>query len=276
VFGGQLEAINIAGSATGNPGATAVSTVDEAPELSARSSAHIVLLHEGLGSVGLWRSFPQQLHSACPGAEVFAYSRHGYGASALPSLPRPASYMHHEADAVLPHILHERGIEAPVLVGHSDGASIALLYAGLQRAAPPRGLVLIAPHVFVEDITIAGIEAARDAYCDGDLRTRLARHHGSVDAAFRGWNDVWLSPSFRTWSIEDRLACITCPVLLIQGANDPYGTEAQLDAIETGVGTPNADVARLIIDGCGHAPHLENPSPVIAAIRVFMQQLAQA
>ncbi len=261
VLGGQLEA---------------TTTTGRGPAQVARRPPHLVLLHEGLGSVGLWRSFPQQLHDACAGAEVFAYSRHGYGASAPPVLPRPVTYMHHEADAVLPQVLHELGIQAPILIGHSDGASIALLNAGSQQQpAQPAALVLIAPHVFVEDITVAAIEAARISYSSGDLRTRLAKHHVDVDAAFNGWNDVWLSPEFRTWNIEDRLSNIVCPVLLIQGSADPYGTLKQLDAIEAGIKTPSINVTRLIIDGCGHAPHLERPETVVAAIASFIGELGQ-
>jgi pimeloyl-ACP methyl ester carboxylesterase len=176
--------------------------------------------------------------------------------------------MHDEADVVLPALLEQFGVERPVLVGHSDGASIALLYAGAGR--PVRALVLLAPHVFVEDRSIEGIEAARRAYRNGDLAVRLARHHDNPDATFRGWNDVWLSPEFRSWNIEDRLPAVTCPVLLVQGAADPYGTVAQLDAIERGVAGP---CRRVVLPGVGHAPHAEAPAETLAVVGAFVGEV---
>jgi pimeloyl-ACP methyl ester carboxylesterase len=172
--------------------------------------------------------------------------------------------MHDEA-RVLRALLAERGIERPVLVGHSDGASIAIIAAG--SGLPVTSMVLIAPHVFVEDRSITGIEAARDAYETGDLRARLARHHDDVDAAFRGWNDVWLSPAFRSWDITSYLPSIACRVLLVQSADDPYGTLAQLDAIESGVRGP---VERLVLPGDSHSPHVARPDQVVEAIAHFM------
>jgi pimeloyl-ACP methyl ester carboxylesterase len=225
----------------------------------------VVFLHEGLGSIGLWRSFPTDVRRACGDRELLVYSRQGHGHSAAASLPRPVSYMHHEADDVLPAMLEPFGIEAPVLVGHSDGASIALLYAGAGRRV--HALVLLAPHVFVEERSIDGIEAARDAYREGDLATRLARHHDDPDATFRGWNDVWLSPAFRAWNIEDRLGAITCPVLLVQGDADPYGTLAQLDAIERGVSGP---CCRVVLPGVGHAPQVDAPAATLAVVSGFV------
>ena len=182
------------------------------------------------------------------------YSRHGHGSSAVVDEPRRIDYMHHEADAVLPELLDRLGIVRPVLIGHSDGASIALLYAGAGHSVA--GLVLLAPHVFVEDRSIAGIEAARDAYRRGDLAQRMARYHRNADTTFRGWNDVWLSPDFRSWNITERLPTIDCPVLLIQGADDQYGSVAQLDAIDRGVRGP---CRRVVVPGVGHSPHLEAP-----------------
>jgi pimeloyl-ACP methyl ester carboxylesterase len=168
--------------------------------------------------------------------------------------------MHDEA-RVLKAMLVERGIERPVLVGHSDGASIAIIAAG--SGLPVTSLVLMAPHVFVEDQSIAGIEAAKMAYEEGGLRARLARYHDDVDGAFRGWNDVWLSPEFRSWDITSYLPAIVCPVLLVQSADDPYGTLAQLDAIESGVRGP---VERLVVPGDAHAPHVDHPEEVIDAV----------
>jgi pimeloyl-ACP methyl ester carboxylesterase len=224
----------------------------------------LVLLHEGLGSVELWRAVPDALHEAT-GRRVVAYSRAGYGRSGPAVLPRPVSYMHDEADVVLPALLDDLAIARPVLVGHSDGASIAVLHAGAGR--PVAGLVLIAPHVVVEDVSVASIAAARDAYATTDLRDRLARYHDDVDATFRGWNDVWLSPAFRSWDITGRLAAITAPVLVVQGDDDPYGTTHQVDLIAAGVGGP-CDV--LLLPGVGHAPHLEAPTEVLAAITAFV------
>ena len=228
----------------------------------------LVFLHEGLGSIALWRSFPDDVRRAAGGRELLVYSRQGYGHSAPASGPRPVSYMHDEAEEVLPALLGLVGLERPILVGHSDGASIALLYAGAGRSV--RALVLLAPHVFVEDRSIEGIEAARRAYREGDLATRLARHHDDPDATFRGWNDVWLSPEFRSWNIEDRLPAVTCPVLLVQGDADPYGSVAQLDAIERGVDGP---CRRVVLSGVGHAPHAEAPAETLALVGEFVAGL---
>ncbi len=200
---------------------------------------------------------------------MLVYSRHGHGWSAPLSEPRQVTYMHDEADRVLPALLDQLGLERPVLVGHSDGASIALLYAGAGHAVA--GLVLLAPHVFVEDCSVAAIAAARQAYATTDLPAKMARHHRDPDATFHGWNDIWLDPQFRSWNIEARLAAITAPVLLIQGADDQYGTLAQLDAIERGVGGP---VERLVIPGVGHAPHLESPATTRAAVVTFVSTIS--
>jgi pimeloyl-ACP methyl ester carboxylesterase len=230
----------------------------------------LVLLHEGLGCVALWRRFPRDLHEAT-GRRVVVFSRAGYGHSGLAPLPRPVTYMHHEADVVLPALLDALAIARPVLVGHSDGASISLLAAG--AGVPVAGLVLLAPHVIVEDVTVASIAAAREAYGTGDLRAKLARYHDDVDNAFRGWNDVWLSPAFRAWDITDRLPAIDAPVLVIQGTEDPYGTLRQLELIEAGVGCP---FDSLVLPGVGHAPHLEAPDAVLAAIAAFVARFRPA
>jgi pimeloyl-ACP methyl ester carboxylesterase len=224
----------------------------------------IVLLHEGLGSVGLWRDFPRAVGEAT-GARVVAYSRFGHGASDPPPRPRTPRFMHEEALEVLPALLGELGIEAPVLVGHSDGASIALVHAASH---PVRAVVAMAPHVFVEPGCVAEIREVRAAYETGGLRERMARHHRDPDAAFHGWNDVWLDPDFPRWSIEDVLPAITCPLLLIQGTEDQYGTLEQLDRIEAAVAGP---VERLHLV-CRHAPHLEAPEETLAATAGFIRR----
>jgi pimeloyl-ACP methyl ester carboxylesterase len=228
----------------------------------------LVFLHEGLGSLALWRDFPRRVSALCGDPTTVVYSRAGYGHSPPARLPRPVTYMHDEALVALPRVLADASLERPVLVGHSDGASIALLHA--SGGNPVTALVLLAPHVFVEDRTIAGIEAATRAYDEGPLRTRLARHHADVDATFRGWSDIWLSPEFRTWNITSALPAITSPILLIQESDDPYGTLAQLDAIESGV-PASTPVTRLVLPGTGHSPHESAPGKVATAIATFLQ-----
>jgi pimeloyl-ACP methyl ester carboxylesterase len=235
-----------------------------------RSATVVVLLHEGLGSVGQWRDWPLRLVAAT-GLGVFAYSRAGYGGSDPVDLPRPLDYMEIEARG-LPAVLDAAGIARALVVGHSDGASIAIAAAGGAGGDRIAGLALLAPHVFVEDSGLAAIAAARDAYRDGDLRSRLARHHGSnVDVAFRGWNDAWLDPGFRSFNLERYLGAITAPTVVIQGDADPYGTLAQVDAVERGVSGP---VSRLILAGCGHAPHRDQPGPTTAAVAALARQVA--
>jgi pimeloyl-ACP methyl ester carboxylesterase len=173
--------------------------------------------------------------------------------------------MHHEADVVLPALLAALGVDRPVLIGHSDGASIALLYAGARQAVA--ALICLAPHVFVEDASIAGIAAARDVFESSDMAAKLGRYHAVPEATFWGWNDVWLSDDFRDWNIEDRLPDIAAPTLLVQGTDDQYGTLAQLDAIESGVRGP---VERLVIEGAGHSPHLDARAEVVTAIARFV------
>jgi pimeloyl-ACP methyl ester carboxylesterase len=207
------------------------------------------------------------------GMGVLVYSRWGYGCSDPVPLPRPLSYMHDEALASLPEVLDAARVRSCVLFGHSDGGSIALVFAGsgLPQAERVRGLVLEAPHVFVEDLSIQSIAAARDAYHGGsDLRERLARHHADVEGAFRGWNDAWLDPGFRAWNIEEYLPRVRVPSLVVQGADDPYGTLAQLDAIARQSG---AAVKRLVLPGCGHAPHRDRPDEVEAAVVAFVAGL---
>jgi pimeloyl-ACP methyl ester carboxylesterase len=221
-----------------------------------------VLLHEGLGSVGLWRDFPARLSEAT-GRRVVAFSRFGHGRSEPPPQPRTPAFFHEEALEILPEVLARLDAPEPILVGHSDGASIALIHAGHH---PVSGIALLAPHVFVEDVTVAEIRIARERYAEGGLRERMARHHDDVDAAFRGWCDVWLDPAFRDWNLEADAERVTCPALLIQGVDDPYGTLEQLDRIEARVRGP---VTRLELPG-GHSPHLEAPEAVLAAIRNWL------
>ncbi len=233
------------------------------------SIAPLVFLHEGLGSIGLWRGFPADV-AAATGRVAIVYSRLGYGRSdPWPGKRRP-DYMHREALESLPALLDSLAVSDPVLVGHSDGASIALIYAGMSNR-PVTGLVLLAPHVFVEPESIAGIAEAREAYATTDLPARMARHHDDADATFWQWNDVWLSPEFRDWNIEDALPAIETPVLVVQGTVDQYGTVAQVEAIERGAA---GRVERLVLEGCGHAPHLECGAVTLHAVTHFVRSLA--
>jgi pimeloyl-ACP methyl ester carboxylesterase len=253
----------------------------------------LVLLHEGLGSVELWRDVPELL-AALIGWGVFAYSRFGYGRSDPTPLPRPMTYMHHEAQVVLPEVLKAAGIGRCVLVGHSDGGSIAAIYAGSVspkgswpgRVRPPTtlegaipqgapghdviGLVTIAAHFFVEDLNIASIERIKQEYETGGLRQRMARYHQDVDVAFRGWNGAWLDPDFRSFDIIGLLPNIQVPILALQGADDPYGTDEQLHVLKANVQVP---VTTQLIPGAKHAPHLEAQEDTLAAISSFIADL---
>ncbi|MDA0181187.1 alpha/beta hydrolase [Solirubrobacter phytolaccae] len=216
----------------------------------------LVFLHEGLGSIELWRDFPDRVHAAT-GRRVFLYSRAGHGQSDLPDGNRTPRFMHEEALDVLPRLLEEHGIERPVLIGHSDGASIALIHASQH---PVDRLVLLAPHVFVEDITVASIEAARTTFETTDLKARMARYHRDPERTFRLWNDIWLAPEFRAWNIEDVLPRITAPTLVIQGSGDQYGTLAQVEAIP----------GRHVVLDAQHAPHLEAPESTLEHVTEFL------
>jgi pimeloyl-ACP methyl ester carboxylesterase len=227
--------------------------------------APLLFLHEGLGSVGLWRGFPERI-AAATGRRTVAYSRWGHGWSDPPPAPRTPRFMHEEATIVVPAVRAALGLDRAVLIGHSDGASIALLHAA---SAAVDGLVVMAPHVFVEELGLREIEAARRRFDEGDLRSRLARHHRDPDAAFRNWNDVWLDPEFRRWDLRAELAGITCPVLAVQGSADPYGSTAHVTAIRDGAPGP---VELLLLDG-GHSPHLDHPDAVAAAITGFVAGL---
>jgi pimeloyl-ACP methyl ester carboxylesterase len=214
----------------------------------------VVFLHEGLGSISMWKDFPREL-CAAHGLAGFVFSRYGYGNST--PKPRderwPPDFMQQQANEVLPALFAAVGIERPWLFGHSDGATIALLYAA---AHPTAGVIAVAPHLFVEEVAIASIELARDAFESSDLRARLARHHADPDSAFRGWNDAWLSPEFRHWNIERDIETIACPVLAIQGENDEYGTLEQIHAIARRL--PKTRL--LVLPECGHSPHRDQPA----------------
>jgi len=228
----------------------------------------IVLLHEGLGCITLWRSFPEQL-AICTGCGVFVYSRAGYGASDTVPLPRPLDYMTQEAQA-LSGVLDTLNINKAVLLGHSDGASIAAIYAGSTQDHRIRGLILLAPHFFVESISIEAIKQARKEYYSGTLREKLSIYHQDVDAAFNGWCDAWLNKNFKSFNIADNIDYLRIPTLAIQGVDDPYGTLAQIDELEQ---RSYAPVEKLILTNCKHAPHLEKQQECLSAIQIFLKRL---
>jgi pimeloyl-ACP methyl ester carboxylesterase len=228
-----------------------------------RAAPPLVLLHEGLGCVEQWRDVPARV-AAVTGRRVFAYDRLGYGRSAPVTLPRPLDYMEREGRDVLPRVLDAAGIDRAVLVGHSDGASIAIVFAA-EHPARTEALVLEAPHVFVEDLSVASIAKAKEEYEHGPLRAALAKYHADVDVAFRGWNDAWLDPSFRSWSLTSYVARIRAPVLVVQAEDDPYGTLAQVDAITSVTGAE-----RLVFPTGGHAPHRTRAEETIDAIARFV------
>ena len=241
-----------------------------APEAAAASAPLMIFLHEGLGSLSMWKDFPARLCAAL-GWRGLVYSRPGYGRST----PRAAEeawgldFMHRQAHEVLPALLQALGIDAehkrPWLLGHSDGGSIALLHAA-RYPAQVGGLVVLAPHIVVEDLSVQSIAAARQAYIDTDLRQRLARHHDDPDSAFWGWNDIWLHPPFRHWSIEDEIGTIACPLLAVQGLDDEYGTLEQIRGIARRV--PGTELLELA--DCGHSPHRDQGEALIAAVARFV------
>lgn len=226
----------------------------------------LVLLHEGLGCIALWRDLPAQLAQET-GCGVFAWSRFGYGQSDPVTLPRPLTYMHEEALDIMPRVLDAAGIRRALPIGHSDGGSIAAIHAGRTRDPRLAGLVLIAAHFFVEDLNVASIRQIKAEYEQGDLRRRLARYHRDVDGAFYGWNGAWLDPGFRAFDLTAELEGIAVPVLGLQGQDDPYGTDAQLQVLARHVHT-NAQIA--LIAGARHAPHLEAAEPTRVAITGFV------
>ena len=239
-----------------------------------REAPLLVFLHEGLGSLSMWRDYPARLCEAA-GCRGLVYSRPGYGRSTprAPGASWTPRFMHEQAHDVLPAFLRAVGVDAerepPWLVGHSDGGSIALLHAA---AYPSRtaGLVVLAPHILVEDLSVASIARAREAYLHTDLRGRLARHHDDPDSAFWGWNDIWLHPDFRAWSIEAEVARISCPVLAVQGLDDEYGTLEQIRGIARRV--PTAELLEL--PACGHSPHRDQPEALTRAITEFLSRHA--
>ena len=229
----------------------------------------MVFLHEGLGSVSMWRNFPDQLCQAL-GCRGLVYSRPGYGNST----PRAADdhwapdFMHRQADEVLPAFLRAVGVHVqkqPLwLFGHSDGGSIALLYA-MHHPRALAGAIVVAPHILVEEVSIASIAEARNAYLETGLRQRLARHHADPDSAFWGWNDIWLDPGFRPWRIDEQLGSITCPLLAVQGVDDAYGTLEQI----RGIARKAPQCELLELQACGHSPHKDQPDRLIAAVTHF-------
>ena len=229
----------------------------------------LLLLHEGLGCVGLWGDFPEKLQAAT-GCGVFAYSRAGYGRSSPVILPRPLSYMHDEARDTLPKLLDEIGLQRGLLMGHSDGASIAAIYAGSHQDHRVCGLTLIAPHFFTEDSGIAAIEEARKAYEKGNLRARLSRWHADVDNAFKGWNGAWLDPGFRRWDITEFLAYIRVPILIVQGEDDQYGTVKQIEMAEQECYCP-VEVA--LLSGVKHSPQREAGEATLKIISEFVRRV---
>jgi pimeloyl-ACP methyl ester carboxylesterase len=229
---------------------------EDAPEL--------VFLHEGLGSVSLWKDFPARV-AEVTGCPVTVYSRYGSGNSDLLKEPRAVRYMHDEALQSLPDLLSQLKIENPILVGHSDGGSIAIIYAGVHNQV--RGLVLLAPHVFVEGLSVASIAEAKVKFETTNLPEKLARHHRDASRTFWGWNDIWLHPEFRNWNIEEYLPRITCPALVIQGLEDQYGTMAQVEAIRKQSAGP---VQVLALEDCRHSPQRDQPEKVLEAVGKFV------
>jgi len=229
----------------------------------------IVMLHEGLGCTGLWGDFPDRLQAATS-AGVLVYSRAGYGASTPVTLPRPLDYMHIEALEILPKLLDAIGFRRGLLLGHSDGASIAAIYAGGAQDHRVRGLAMIAPHFVVEDISVTSIAEIKTAYETTGLKTKLARWHRDVDNAFYGWNDAWLDPKFRSWDISEYLAYIRVPVAILQGADDQYGTIRQIEIAQEECYCP---VEVTMIPGAGHSPFREAPEATLDAISEFAERI---
>ena len=228
----------------------------------------IVMLHEGLGSVALWKDFPQRLATRT-GCAVLVYSRYGLGNSDRLLEKRPVEFMHHEGEVVLPELLDKLNISSPIVLGHSDGGSIAIIFAG-KYPERPRALILEAPHVFVEDLSVASITQAKMAYLTTDLPQKLGRYHRDVNATFWGWNDIWLDPQFRKWNIEKYLPAIRCPILFIQGEEDEYGTVAQVEAIQGAL--PSTEI--LMLPNCKHSPHRDQADATLQRMAEFVAEVA--
>jgi pimeloyl-ACP methyl ester carboxylesterase len=231
----------------------------------------LVLLHEGLGCVGMWGDFPDKLQKAT-GCGVFVYSREGYGQSSPAKLPRPLTFMHTEAQDTLPKILETIGFQHGLLVGHSDGASIAAIYGGSHQDHRVSGIVLIAPHFIVEDVTSTAIAEMRKAYDSTDLRARLARYHTDVDATVHGWSDVWLKGDFRKWDLTEFLAYIRVPVLIVQGEGDQYGTVRQIEIAQEECYCP-VEVA--LLPNAKHVPQREAPEATMKAVTEFVARVLE-
>jgi pimeloyl-ACP methyl ester carboxylesterase len=229
----------------------------------------LVFLHEGLGSIAQWRDFPADL-SARTGCSALVYSRYGNGRSQPLGEPRPVSYMHDEARTLF-DVLKAAGVRRAILLGHSDGASIALIAASVEHTSV-QAVIAQAPHVFVEPISVESIARAKTMYESGDLRARLAAYHTDVDRTFYGWNDVWLAAAFRSWDIRENVRAIRAPIFVLQGENDEYGTLAQVDAIRENAG---GSVDALVLSRCGHAPHRDRRTIVTAAIAAFIEQVLE-
>ena len=228
----------------------------------------LLLLHEGLGCVAMWRDFPAKL-AAASGCRVVVWSRPGYGASQAYPEPRSLRYMHREAEESLPALLAALQIVRPILIGHSDGGSIALIFAGAFPAVP-LGIAVMAPHEFVEEITLAGIRSARVVWETTDWPKKLGRYHHDAPRVFSDWNDTWLSPPFRDWNIEEYLPKIRCPVLAMQGEDDEYATMRQIDAIAEQV----PGTQRIKLPNCGHTPQRDQEAAVLAALVDFVKRVS--
>jgi pimeloyl-ACP methyl ester carboxylesterase len=231
----------------------------------------LIFLHEGLGSISQWRDFPEQIwnRTGCP---TIVYNRAGYGRSDSADLPRTIDFMHQEANRALPELLKTLQVQSVIFIGHSDGGSIAIIHSASPKI-PIRAFVLLAPHVFVEELTIRSIEQGKQEYLNGDLKARLAKHHPFTDHTFLGWTNIWLDPEFRSWNIEEYLPSIQAPVLLIQGEEDPFGTTRQIESIQTKSGGP---VEVFLIPRCGHRPHVEKSQETTTRVVAFLHQHIQS
>ncbi|MEM7531153.1 MAG: alpha/beta hydrolase [Chloroflexota bacterium] len=236
----------------------------------------LIFLHEGLGSIRQWRDFPEEVGRAT-GCNTLVYNRAGYGSSDLAIVPRQVTYMHDEGLIVLPALIDALQIGKHILIGHSDGGSIALIYGGGAASPNLLGIITEAAHVFNEDITVKSIEEAKEVYQTAELREKLAKNHPNVDHTFWGWNDIWLHPDFYHWNIEEYLPTIGVPVLVMQGLDDQYGTLAQVDAIVSGIGTTTQTqppVEKELIPDCMHTPHKEQHDHTLDAMTAFIHNIS--